>query len=58
MRREWGDYFAGAGQVRLQLAENTRDLALFNLVIDSKLWACALIKLRVRNVTHGEHLSS
>lgn len=27
-------------RVRLQLAEKTRDLALFNLAIDSKLRAC------------------
>ena len=30
----------GAIRVRLQLAEKTRDLALFNLAIDSKLRAC------------------
>lgn len=29
-------------RVRLQLAEKTRDLALFNLAIDSKLRACDL----------------
>lgn len=29
-------------RVRLQLAEKTRHLALFNLAIDSKLRACAL----------------
>ena len=28
-------------RVRLQLAEKTRDLALFNLAIDSKLRACS-----------------
>ncbi|MEE3632819.1 tyrosine-type recombinase/integrase [Pseudomonas sp. AL 58] len=37
-------------RVRLQLAEKTRDLALFNLAIDSKL--------RVRDIAHGEHVSS
>lgn len=42
---------------RLQLAERTRDLALFNLAIDSKLRACDLIKLRVRDIAHGEHVS-
>jgi hypothetical protein len=42
-------------RVRLQLAEKTRDLALFNLAIDSKLRACDLTKLRVRDIAHGEH---
>jgi integrase len=45
-------------RVRLQIAERTRDLALFDLAIDSKLRACDLTKLRVRDVAHGEHLSS
>ncbi|SDR23676.1 Phage integrase family protein [Pseudomonas moorei] len=45
-------------RVRLQLAEKTRDLALFNLAIDSKLRACDLTKLRVRDIAHGEHVSS
>jgi integrase len=42
-------------RVRLQIAESTRDLAL---AIDSKLRACDLTKLRVRDVAHGEHVSS
>ncbi|EOG3618537.1 tyrosine-type recombinase/integrase [Pseudomonas fulva] len=45
-------------RVRLQIAERTRDLALFDLAIDSKLRACDLTKLRVRDVTHGEHVLS
>ena len=45
-------------RVRLQMAERTRDLALFDLAIDSKLRACDLTKLRVRDVAHGEHVSS
>ncbi|SFQ17864.1 tyrosine-type recombinase/integrase [Pseudomonas borbori] len=45
-------------RVRLQLAEKARDLALFNLAIDSKLRACDLVKLRVRDVAHGDHVSS
>jgi integrase len=44
-------------RVRLQIAERTRDLALFDLAIDSKLRACDLTKLRVRDVAHGEHVS-
>ena len=42
-------------RVRLQLAERTRDLALFDLAIDSKLRACDLTKLCVCDVAHGEH---
>ncbi|MGU5246201.1 integrase, partial [Pseudomonas aeruginosa] len=45
-------------RVRLQIAEETRDLALFDLAIDSKLRACDLTTLRVRDVAHGEHVSS
>lgn len=45
-------------RVRLQLAEKTRDLAFFNLAIDSKLRACDLTKLRVRDIAHGKHVSS
>lgn len=45
-------------RVRFQIAERTRDLALFDLAIDSKLRACDLTKLRVRDVAHGEHVSS
>lgn len=44
-------------RVSLQIAERTRDLALFNLSIDSKLRACDLIKLRVRDVAHSECVS-
>ena len=45
-------------RVRLQLAERARDLALFDLANDSKLRACDLTKLRVRDIAHGEHVSS
>jgi integrase len=41
-------------RVRLQLADRRRELALFNLAIDSKLRACDLVKLRVRDVCHGQ----
>ncbi|MBU2014383.1 MAG: tyrosine-type recombinase/integrase [Gammaproteobacteria bacterium] len=40
------------------MAERTRDLALFDLAIDSKLRACDLTKLRMRDVAHGEHVAS
>ena len=33
-------------RIRLQLANRIRDLALFNLAIDSKLRSCDLVKLR------------
>ena len=45
-------------RIRLQIAENTRDLALFDLAIDSKLRSYDLNKLRVCDVAYGEHLSS
>ncbi len=45
-------------RVRLQIADKTRDLALFDLAIDSKLRACDLTRLRVRDVAHGKHVAS
>ena len=41
-------------RTRLQLSCRTRDLALFNLGIDSKLRACDLVKIRVRDVANGD----
>ena len=40
-------------RVRLQMADKVRDLALFNLAIDSKLRSCDLIKLRLRDISAG-----
>ncbi|RLC56040.1 MAG: integrase [Chloroflexi bacterium] len=37
-------------RVRLQMTDSTRDLALFNLAIDSKLRGCDLVALRVADV--------
>ena len=37
-------------RVRLELAENTRDLALFNMTVDSKLRGCDLVCLQVKDV--------
>ena len=37
-------------RVRLELAENHRDLALFNLAIDSKLRGCDLVRMKVADV--------
>jgi site-specific recombinase XerD len=44
-------------RIRLQLANRLRDLALFNLAIDSKLRSCYLVKLRVSDVTHGTQVT-
>lgn len=44
-------------RVRLQLADRIRELAMFNLAIDSKLRACDLVKLRVNDVCHGDRVS-
>ena len=41
-------------QIRLQLAYNVKELALFNLAIDSKLRGCDLVKLKVRDVAHSD----
>jgi integrase len=40
-------------RVRLQLEGRKRDLALFNLAIDSKLRGCDLVRLRVDDVCAG-----
>src|SRR5260370_39167090 len=45
-------------RIRLQIASRCRDLALFNLAIDSKLRACDLMQLRVRDVCHGHSMAS
>jgi hypothetical protein len=47
-----------AVRIRLQIASRIRDLALFNLAIDSKLRGCDLVRLRVIDVAHGEHVVS
>lgn len=44
-------------RVRLQLSHAARDLALFDLAIDSKLLACDLVKLRVPDVAHGDRVA-
>jgi hypothetical protein len=40
-------------RTQLRMARKTRDLALFNLAIDSKLRGRDLVALRVRDVAHG-----
>lgn len=44
-------------RIHLQMDRNTRDLALFNLAVDSKLRACDLVALRVRDVAHGNQVA-
>jgi len=44
-------------RIRLQMSNQVRDLALFNLALDSKLRSCDLVKIRVRDVTHGATVS-
>jgi integrase len=43
-------------RVRLQLEGRRRDLALFNLAIDSKLRGCDLVRLRVTDVCVGDQM--
>ena len=43
-------------RIRLELSNHQRDLALFNLAIDSKLRGCDLVSLRVRDVANGDHV--
>ena len=45
-------------RIRLQLAKRIRELAMFNLAIDSKLRGCDLVKLRVRDISHGGSISA
>jgi len=44
-------------RVRLQFSDHVRDLALFNLAIDSKLRACDLVRMRVRDITQGSQIA-
>ena len=45
-------------RIRLQLAHRTRELALFNLAIDSKLRGCDLVGLHVHDVFQGSRVAS
>ena len=44
-------------RIRLQLDRRTRELALFNLAIDSKLRGCDLVGLRVHDVVQGTYVA-
>ena len=43
-------------RVRLQIKHQTRDLAMFNLAIDSKLRGCDLVSLRIDDIAVGGHM--
>jgi hypothetical protein len=45
-------------RIRLELEGKTRDLALFNMALDSKLQGCDLVKLKVSDVAYGSSVSS
>jgi len=45
-------------RTRLLMSGKTRDLALFNVAIDSKLRGCDVVLLRLCDVAHGTHMLS
>src|SRR5580765_5658427 len=45
-------------RARLQTEGRVRELALFNLGIDSKLRGCDLVGLKVRDVCHGDQVAA
>ena len=45
-------------RIRLELFNKIRDLALFNLAIDSKLRGCDLVALKVNDIAHGKSIQS
>jgi len=45
-------------RIRLQIANRARELATFDLAIESTLRACDLVRLRVRDVAHGERVAA
>ncbi len=45
-------------RVWLQLEHRTRELALFDLGLDSKLRSCDLVKLKVRDICHGDRVAA
>src|SRR6202521_6167324 len=44
-------------RIRLQLDQRTREIALFNLAIDSKLRGCDLVGLHVHDVMQGSPMA-
>ena len=45
-------------RTRRHMASNIRELAMFNLAIDSKLRACDLIRLLVQDIRHGSQVAA
>jgi hypothetical protein len=45
-------------RIRFQMQGRLRELALFDLGIDSKLRACDLVKLRARDICHGDRVAT
>lgn len=43
-------------RIHLQLDKHIRELALFNLAIDSKLRGCDLVELHVRDIAQGSQV--
>jgi site-specific recombinase XerD len=43
-------------RIRLQLSKQIRELAMFNLAIDSKLRGCDLVELHVRDISQGSQV--
>jgi integrase len=43
-------------RIQLQLENRIKDVALFNLAIDSKLRSCDLVTLKVRDITNGNRI--
>src|SRR6187200_2911392 len=45
-------------RVRFHMESRVRELALFNLGIDSKLHGCDLVGLKVRDICHGDQVAA
>ena len=45
-------------RIRLQMEGRVRELALFNLGIESKLRGCDLVALKVRGICHGDQVAA
>ena len=45
-------------RTRLDLANNLRELTMFNLALDCKFRACDFIKLKMMDIAHGKSIQS
>jgi len=45
-------------RMRVQMASNTRELAMFNLAIDGERRACDLTRLQVQGLRYGSHVAA